>query len=388
MEIDQLKKIIVRKLFGQTTGEENHLLEEWQNQSKDKQKLVEKLTSYEFLQRAAGDDNLSLRQQEWKKLERRTLNHREHKISLTWWKKIAAVTLPFLIGLGIWMWPKTQNNKTNETAHSIQTGFSKAIIELANGHQINLVADTIFQLETERIHFVNQKDTLNLIQSKTFSNQQKNSCKIRIPQGGEYIARLEDGSVVHLNAASELEIPANFGINSREVWLKGEAYFDVTHDKNRVFTVHTEKANISVLGTSFDIRAYEEEETVATLVEGSVEISSGKAKNQLKPGEQARLTNQGKILVEQVNVYPFIAWKTGRLVFENQPLEKIMKELQRWYDFEIIYATPEIKDLHFTFDLLKYNDISKVLAFMEKTEKVSFTQQGRSVILSPRKKRG
>ena len=81
---------------------------------------------------------------------------------------------------------------------------------------------------------------------------------IRIPRGGEYIARLEDGSVIHLNSDSELKVPVNFGKNSRQVWLKGEGYFNVAKDKKRVFVVHTTKADIAVLGTEFDVRAYED----------------------------------------------------------------------------------------------------------------------------------
>lgn len=169
------------------------------------------------------------------------------------------------------------------------------------------------------------------------------------------------------------------------MWLKGEAFFDVTPDKNRLFTVHTEKAKISVLGTEFDVRAYEDEkEVVTTLVQGMVEVSSGKVTGRLNPGDQARVDKAGEISTEKVDVYPFIAWKTGRMVFEDAPLEQIMTELQRWYDFEVFYSNPDVKAMRFTIDILKYDDISKVLNLMEKMQKVIFTQKGRTVVLSSR----
>ena len=81
-------------------------------------------------------------------------------------------------------------------------------------------------------------------------------------------------------------------------------------------------------------------------------------------------------------LYPFIAWKNGRMVFENERLEKIMAELQRWYDFELFYADPDVKEMHFTIDILKYEEISKVLNLMERMNKVKFTQKGRTVVVN------
>ena len=206
---------------------------------------------------------------------------------------------------------------------------------------------------------------------------------MRIPHGGEYITRLPDGSVVHLNAGSELKVPVHFGTDCREVWLRGEGFFEVTHRENLIFTVHTDKADISVLGTEFDVRAYaNEKEVVTTLVQGAVGVNSGRTYDRLRPGEQARIAGKGDIRIAEVDVYPFIAWKTGRMVFENERLEKIMAELQRWYDFELFYANPDVKEMHFTIDILKYEEISKVLSLMERMNKVKFTLKGRTVVIN------
>lgn len=386
MESNRLTKIIVRKLLGEATAEELRLLEQWEGKSEANRELLQKLTSEDFLKKAFGDPNRNLRWQEWKKLEGLTTGKRIRDVRLRWLRAAVAVLIPVLGGLAVWQW---QDGSTAEvpavTQQQIRMGSSKAIVELAGGQQIFLSNDTALSLENQGIRLVNHKDTLNLIGHSSADSVVGKFHMIRIPRGGEYIARLEDGSVVHLNSGSEMKIPVDFGVTRREVWLKGEAFFDVSYDENRVFTVHTNKAEISVLGTEFDIRAYEEEgDVVTTLVEGSVEVYSGTVSNRLKPGFQARVAEKGKIITAKVDVYPYIAWKTGRMVFEDQCLEQIMVELQRWYDFEIFYTHPEIKDMRFTIDIRKYDDISKVLALMEKMNKVSFTQKDRTIVLNNR----
>lgn len=384
METDQLKKIIVRRLMGELSEEENHLLEQWLAASANNRKLMEKLTSEVFLRKAVGDRNKELYQQEWKKLETRTTGKRKRIIGMRW-LRVAAVLLVGISGLSVWLLQRSAvREEFLPVARQIQAGSSKAVVELAGGEQFRFTKDTVFRFENQEIQLSNRQDTLNLISRRVVGEGNKEFHTIRIPWGGEYIARLEDGSVVHLNAGSELKVPVNFGVDSRNVWLKGEAFFDVTPDKTKVFTVHTEKADISVLGTEFDVRAYEDEQMVTTLVEGAVEVVSGKASDRLKPGYQARIAERGKIATEKVDVYPFIAWKTGRMVFEDTPLEQIMTELQRWYDFEIFYANPGVKEMRFTMDILKYDDISKVLNLMEKMQKVTFTQKGRTVVLNGR----
>lgn len=383
MKTDELKAILVRYLLGRATEEEMLLLKRWQAESEGNRKLWQKLTSTLFLQRAVGDQNQEQKKKVWKHI----VAVRQKRVGrLHWLKVAAAVLLPLLGGMAVWLLQnRTEGAGTTEmVAQQIQAGSSKAIIELPDGKQLLLGNDTVLNIKNRGVLLVNRRDTLNIVNSRSGQTSTGGFHIIRIPWGGEYIARLEDGSVVHLNAGSELKVPLDFGVNNRDVWLKGEAFFDVAHDRSKVFTVHTEKACVSVLGTEFDVRAYQDEEMLTTLVKGSVEVVSGRVAGRLHPGEQARVTAEGNLSTAQVDVYPFIAWKTGRMVFENARLEQIMTELQRWYDFEIFYANPGVKDMRFTIDILKYDDISKVLNLMAKMQKVTFTQQGRTVVLNRR----
>ena len=384
MEFDRLKKIIVKDILGSASGEERRLLDEWRNQSEEHQRLYEKLVSGSFLEKAVSDNNKALRRREWKRLEARIVRRRGRSVRLIRFRVVAAVCI-LALGIGAvgWWSNSRQDRGGSPLAGSIRMGSPKAIVELAGGQQFLFNKDTTLRLEAQGIQLVSSRDTLDIIQPVIAGERGEEYNVVRIPHGGEYITRLPDGSVVHLNAGSELKVPVYFGTESREVWLRGEGFFEVVHRENLIFTVHTDKADISVLGTEFDVRAYtDEKEVVTTLVQGAVGVISGRTYDRLKPGEQARIAGKGDIRVAEVDIYPFIAWKNGRMVFENERLEKIMAELQRWYDFELFYADPDVKEMHFTIDILKYEEISKVLNLMERMNKVKFTQKGRTVVVN------
>jgi putative anti-sigma factor len=384
MEFDRLKKIIVKDILGSASGEERRLLDEWRNQSEEHQRLYEKLVSGSFLEKAVSDNNKALRRREWKRLEAQIVRRRSRSVRLIRFRVAAAVCI-LALGIGaVGLWSNSRKDRGGAPlTGSIRIGSPKAIVELAGGQQFLFNKDTTLRLEAQGIQLVSSRDTLDIIQPVIAGERGEEYNVVRIPHGGEYITRLPDGSVVHLNAGSELKVPVYFGTESREVWLKGEGFFEVVHRENLIFTVHTDKADISVLGTEFDVRAYtDEKEVVTTLVQGAVGVSSGRTYDRLKPGEQARIAGKGDVRVAEVDIYPFIAWKNGRMVFENERLEKIMAELQRWYDFELFYADPDVKEMHFTIDILKYEEISKVLNLMERMNKVKFTQKGRTVVVN------
>ena len=384
MEFDRLKKIIVKDILGSASGEERRLLDEWRNQSEEHRRLYEKLVSGSFLEKAVSDNNKALRRREWKRLEARIVRQRGRSVRLIRFRVAAAVCI-LALGIGaVGLWSNSRQDRSGSPlAGSIQIGSPKAIVELAGGQQFLFNKDTTLRLEAQGIQLVSSRDTLDIIQPVIAGERGEEYNVVRIPHGGEYITLLQDGSVVHLNAGSELKVPVHFGTESREVWLRGEGFFEVVHRENLIFTVHTDKADISVLGTEFDVRAYtDEKEVMTTLVQGVVGVSSGGTYDRLKPGEQARIAGKGDVRVAEVDIYPFIAWKNGRMVFENERLEKIMAELQRWYDFELFYADPDVKEMHFTIDILKYEEISKVLNLMERVNKVKFTQKGRTVVVN------
>ena len=206
---------------------------------------------------------------------------------------------------------------------------------------------------------------------------------LKVPTGGFYQLELSDGTRVWLNAESELRFPVQFGTGEREVYLKGEAYFDVRKDVARRFIVHLKESNVTVLGTSFNIKAYGDEDYIyTTLVEGKVRFTSEKEHEEvtLRPGMQSVLNlKSGKTELKEVEVEQFTAWRQGRFVFPSTTLGDLMCQLKRWYDIDVVYLAPEVKGYEFRGAINRDMDLKNVLAIVEKTSNVVFDINGRTI---------
>ena len=196
------------------------------------------------------------------------------------------------------------------------------------------------------------------------------------------VITLPDQTKVTLNRYSSLTYPDRFKEDRREVQLQGEAYFEVAPDSLHPFIVKTEQQNLRVLGTSFAIRAYANESVVLTTLEtGKVNIHSKGQEVILTPGEQSCLKG-GNLTVAKVNTTLFTAWHKGIFIFQDQPLENILNTLARWYNIDIFYTNENLKDIHFTGELKRYDRIQDFLCKLEILEKVRFTIKGRTVTVS------
>lgn len=189
--------------------------------------------------------------------------------------------------------------------------------------------------------------------SGMFSDQQVEYKQIEASKGQIKEIFLADGTHVWLNADSKLSFPSNFTADTREIELEGEAYFEVTSNEENPFLVKTKNHTVKVTGTQFNICEYPESKIIeTTLVEGKVKIITGNFIKDLKPGQQSSfstLTSEVKINEADFEIYT--AWKEGRYEFNNEPMGKIIKIAERWWDVKINY--PESK--------LKYEYISGVL---------------------------
>ncbi|QGY45213.1 DUF4974 domain-containing protein [Maribellus comscasis] len=170
------------------------------------------------------------------------------------------------------------------------------------------------------------------------------------PVGSRTSLELADGTKVWLNHGSKLLYPQNFEGKNRTVTLVGEGYFDVAHNPKKPFIVKTDRINVTALGTRFNVKAYSDDKTVsATLKSGKIEVKSSKNKITMKPNQHLKLgLNNEKFKVQNVDPEKYISWKDGKLIFEDDNIENIVKRLSRWYDVDIEIIDPEIKDLTYT----------------------------------------
>lgn len=209
---------------------------------------------------------------------------------------------------------------------------------------------------------------------------------LEVPRGGEFSFLLPDSTTVFLNAESRLRFPDRFVPgNERIVYLSGEAYFEVKHNPHSPFLVCLEHSVIKVTGTSFNVSAYPDDPNeAATLVSGAVSMGVGGTEQwvALKPGEQGCYDTTRKTLSQQiVDVSYYTAWKNGEFAFYRQPLEKVMKTLERWYLFDTHYQNETLKSILYTGKIDRHASIVEVLHTFELLDELTFDIQGKEVFV-------
>lgn len=204
---------------------------------------------------------------------------------------------------------------------------------------------------------------------------------IAVPAGGQYQVILPDGTAVWLNALSSLTYPTAFKGKSREVTLRGEAYFEVAKDPSKPFIARVDEMQIRVLGTHFNIDAYDAKRYRTTLLEGSVQVSKAHKTALLKPGQQSVLNfDNESIKVAEVNVNKTVAWKNGYFMFQDDKIKDIMAQISRWYDVEVEFEGAVSQE---TFGGIysRNKDINELLKGLELTGLVRFKIEGRRIIV-------
>jgi len=193
---------------------------------------------------------------------------------------------------------------------------------------------------------------------------------IKTPYGAKTSFKLPDGSDVWLNSASALSYQKQFG-KIREVELNGQAYFDIVKD-GKSFIVKTKYGNLEVLGTSFDVKAFDDDEFETTLVEGRVKIIN--IYNQvitLNPGQQSILNSENEFEIKNVNTELFTSWKDGKLIFVNEPFQNVAKQLERWYNVKIEIEGEKMKNLGYT-GKIEMETFSEVLDLINITTPIKY----------------
>ena len=197
---------------------------------------------------------------------------------------------------------------------------------------------------------------------------------------------LPDGTRVSLGTRTSFSYDSRYGKSERIVQLEGEAYFEVARNTNCPFIVHTGIQNVRVLGTSFGITNYADDQNLTTtLVNGKVQVEFPGFSDEvflLEPGFQLACDRQNrKIEKRTVDVYEYVAWKDGKYVFTRKRLEDILTTLSRWYDFHVFFQNPEVKEVVFSGELRRFDSFSDILRLIEKTSDVKFTTTGNTVLV-------
>lgn len=290
------------------------------------------------------------------------------------WLRYAAAILILTTGAVIYFSNKTNQSQTPvefaQQQKDIAPGTNRAVLTINNNQQIDLDSG---------------KSGINISNNITYDDGGKIAAAGRViqlatPRGGQYHAILPDGSLVWLNAASSIKFLSNFNDNERRVEVNGEVWFRITKDPSRPFKVVGGRQEIEVLGTSFNLNAYDDEDIVSTtLLDGSVKVSFPNGKStKLIPGQQSQLHRNNSLKVlNDVNTDEVIAWKNGLFHFKNASVESIMKQVARWYDIEVIFESGASQQIDGS--IPRDMQLSSVLRILELTGKVHFKVDGKTV---------
>lgn len=315
-------------------------------------------------------------------------------INIRKWIAAAAIFIVFLGGVSYFLIFNKTSNKIAGTVNlsqqnsknDVAPGGNKAILTLGDGSTIVLdsAQNGILtqQGNTKVIKLNNGQLAYKLTKSNEELEIEYNS--VTTPRGGQYQLVLSDGSKVWLNSSSSIRFPAIFKGHERDVEITGEAYFEVAHNTEMPFHVKVNDMDVEVLGTHFNINAYEDENVIkTTLLKGSVKVSKENFSTLIVPGEQARIVKtSNKIMVKAgVDLDEVVAWKNGYFDFEGLDFENIAKQLSRWYDVEVIYKRT-IDDLFYA-KIPRNTKLSIALKALELTGKVHFEIEDKKIIVLP-----
>lgn len=202
------------------------------------------------------------------------------------------------------------------------------------------------------------------------------------PCGKIYQVRLPDGSKIRLNAGSVLRFPAVFAHGERRVYLKGEAFFDVKHDARHPFIVETDYFQTKVLGTKFDIKAYDKRNANVALVEGRIEVKNGKSPSRLlMPDEGVSLQANGKLKKQKVDSYLCSEWQNGTFYFDDATLSEIMQEIGRWYNVDVIVSNKRVMNERFHFVAERKENLVQAISNLNELGKANIIIHNNKVII-------
>jgi transmembrane sensor len=373
MTRDQYLLLYEKYLNGEATPEEQKTLLLYQDH-------------FELETHDTGDDSAKYAEVKQRILKRLNQSTRERSVILpgrVWWSA-AAVLIIVSAALSLFHHkPDVRPVAIRQSVikQDIRPGKNSATLTLANGKAISLnnaANGTISQ--QGNITVKKKKDgMLEYVMAQGSSSSKPVINTISTPRGGQYQLVLPDGTAVWLNAASSLQFPSSFTGKDRIVELTGEAYFEVAKNKKMPFKVKFNNTEIEVLGTHFDIKSYDDEETNATLMEGSIKIRKNNQEKILLPGQQATVSGKtGNLNVVQANTQEALAWKNGLFMFHNASIKSIMKTAARWYDVDVNYIGRQNEN-EYGGKISKYKNISELLKNLELTGTVRFKVEGRRV---------
>ncbi len=304
--------------------------------------------------------------------------------SKKWW--LAAACAAAIFSSGVYWYQHRIITPTQHPVHlAMMPGGNKAMLVLADGSTVPLDSANLGQIAKQGDANINNNG-----ESLIYDNQGPSTKvvynAIVTPRGGQYQLGLPDGSRVWLNAASSIRFPTAFPGRERRVEITGEAYFQIAADPNRPFLVAVkgnDSMEVQVLGTSFNVMAYTDEQEITTTLEnGAVKLVHGTSQTVLQPGYAGTLTHHTGFSTAPADLEQTLAWKEGKFRFRNTNIQTIMRQISRWYDVDISYEG-DLSDVDLTGIISRRENAASLLKILSATQRVQFETTKNKIRVKP-----
>lgn len=343
-----------------------------------------------LLDRGELDEYLEEDMRNFSQVDPATKERNGHSRLPSWLRYVAAAVILFAVAAIAWfkLNPANVSNEAvvaNVSAEIHAPGLHRAMIKLSNGQTVFLDSSGNGLLANQGNVKIERNTEGQIVYNGSTQDVLYN--QLYNPRGSKVInLKLSDGSMVWLNAGSSIQYPVSFNAGNRVVTVTGEAYFEVAKNAQKPFIANANGLQVEVLGTHFNINAYEDEPSIrATLLEGSVKVYKANDPGQaitLQPGQQAKAVKGDMVrLVENTDMEQVMAWKNGLFQFREDGIETIMRQLACWYDVQVVFEGEIPKD-KFGGNLPRDADLSVILKALEQSQ-VHFRIEGKKIIVEP-----
>lgn len=368
----KIAKILASLFTHSSTPEEEKNYRAWLDENPEHQKIADRILNKETYEENSRLIKSFSSQKAWEKVYP-LLGGNQSGIVFSWKRslKYAALLLLLLIPISYLIY----NWVAGEPIGEITPGTHGGELTLSNGNTFNLFENVLPEGATEVFIIDSKGINYQTPANKPKVKEIKNT--LRTLHGMECHIVLSDGTKIHLNAESQLTYPICFSDKERIVQVEGEAYFDVAPDKAHPFIVQTPHTSIQVTGTSFNIRAYADEEIESTtLINGSVKISSGNEVFELIPNQHYTYNKKTNTnTVTNVNTELYTSWESGSFIFLNVPLENVMSYLSKWYGFKYTFEDETAKQVRIGASLNRYENMNPIIDMITELNLVNIKQR-------------
>lgn len=379
---------IAAKLLGTANSKDQERVEKWLKEGKENRELFEKLSDSDHQSAYQEGINKYDAEKAWERIEYRLVQSPQK--SFHWQRAYSyAAAILLLIGLTFSLNYLIYDRDLLTKDQEITLLASNASLTLSTGEVIDLTKDTT--VVTESIELLVDKESQTITYKSTPKERKKGRKPlynvIKTEVGKEYKIVLPEGSTAHLNSGSTLRFPESFSENSREVEADGEILFNVVPDSERTFTVKSREVVVEVLGTCFNINSYSDNNSVVTtLISGSLRVTSYDASVVVEPNQQVIYDKESNTMkVESVDASIYAAWSEGAIIFKDERLENIVKQLSRWYDFDYRFLDEEVKEVMMGINIDRHPHFSNLYSTLKNIDLFEVEQRGKTLLFSSKR---